>query len=403
MKILTIARKTLLENWREPQLLLLFLFFPAMLVLTYYLAYGPSAMQMSNFLKLMVVNEDEGPLGVQLIDALRAETFEGQPVFQITQIASAQEAENALMEARIAALIIIPTTFSQEAQNFSSESAPVALQLTGDPASDQYVFARGFLSGVVQAFADQLQGSQEALDLEYQFVEGTGKLSDFQFGIPGTIVFGVIFGIISSAMLLVRDDVKGTLQRLRLSRANAIHLLLGIALAVTVEAIPQVLITFGVALLCGFRGNGSIFLAMGVAMVLSLAACGLGFITACFAKNDGEAANIGSLWMIPMVFLSGAVFPMPPLPIFSLFGQTVNLYDLMPSTLAAEALRRIMIYGDGTAVLIYELVGTTVLSFAYLAAGIWLYQQLRLKQNFSIAKAMAGLKNTLVKSKLKKM
>ena len=39
-----------------------------------------------------------------------------------------------------------------------------------------------------------------------------------------------------------------------------------------------------------------------------------------------------------------AIYPMPAQPVATVLGHTINLYDILPVTHAAEALRRIMIY-----------------------------------------------------------
>lgn len=382
MKALTIACKTLIENWREPQLFLLLLLFPSVLVALYFFAYGSGAQGMSNFLKISVLNQDQGELGAQLIERLRRAEFDGKPIFDLQAVASEQEALNALMENKTALLIVIPADFAAMMREPHSLDIPrpVTVHLRGDPASDLYVFSKSMLSDTVQSFADEQTGWHQSVDIRYQFIEGTGTINDFQFGVPGVIVFGILFGIISAATILVREDVSGTLQRLRLSQANSLDILIGIALAIMLESAIQVPITFGLALLFGFESPGSLLLAIALCMVLSLAGSGFGFITACFARSDGEAANLATIFLLPLVFFAGVMFPMPDVTIAVFGARAVSLYDLLPSTHAVEALRRILIYGDGPGAIVYEIADTVLLSLLYLGIGIWLYQRLRLKR-----------------------
>ena len=158
----------------------------------------------------------------------------------------------------------------------------------------------------------------------------TGKMSDFQFGVPGVIVFGVLFGTITSALMVVREASSGTLARMRLSGAGGGQVLGGIVLANLVMALVQVPLSFAAALAFGFRSPGSLLLATGIGLVLSLGATGCGFLSACFARSEGGATAVSTAVMVPLVFLSGAIFPMPPAKLFSLGGQTVQVYDLMP-------------------------------------------------------------------------
>jgi ABC-type polysaccharide/polyol phosphate export permease len=84
--------------------------------------------------------------------------------------------------------------------------------------------------------------------------------------------------------------------------------------------------------------------------------------------------------MMPLVFLSGAIFPLPPVPIASLAGRAISLYDIMPTTHAAAAMRQVLIYGESPSAITYELIGLTVLSVLYLGLGVVLYQRLKLRK-----------------------
>lgn len=374
MKMFLIARKTIIEAWREPQLLLVFILFPPMMVLLYYFAYGQGNQAMSRYLNVMVLNQDQGELGAQFVDALRDEKFDGSPVYSLEVTDSREKAFPLLSERKAAMLLIIPQDFSD-----ALATGTARLTIVADPLSDTAVFARSFLSGTIDTFSDRLTGWNKPLPVSYEYVTGTGTTSDFQYGVPGLVIFGVLFGIITSAMILTRETVKGTLQRMRLAGVKSRDLVGGIVLTQMGAAILQLVVTFSVAYLCGFRSPGAWWLMAVIVLVLSLAATGFGMVTACFARSDGEAASLGTAFMAPLVFLSGAIFPMPAVPIGKIAGRSINLYDLLPSTHASEALRRVMVFGDGAGSLIYELVMLTALTVVSLVLGVWLFQRLRLK------------------------
>jgi ABC-2 type transport system permease protein len=348
------------------------------MILLYYLAFGQTT-SMAAYLTVLVDNRDTGLLGGEFIQALRAAEFDGQPVFTLQEGLERDVAEIALEEGKAALLLTIPADFSAELQGQAEspgQSGPKAqLELLGDPLSDTYVFARSFLSDAARAFADRQTGWNQPLPVSLEFLPNTGKMSDFQFGVPGVIVFGVLFGTITSALMVVREASSGTLQRIRLSGAGGGDVLGGIVLANLGMALLQVPLSFAAALAFGFRSPGSLLLATGIGLVLSLGATGCGFLSACFANSEGSATAVSTAAMVPLVFLSGAIFPMPVAKLFSLGGQTVQVYDLMPSTHAAEAMRRVLVYGDGPAALAYELGMLVVLSLALLTLGAWVYQK----------------------------
>lgn len=395
MKAFSIARKTLIELWREPLLLGLLLLFPIALVGFYYVAFGQTEEGLATYLSILVVNDDAGAAsgsapgghwqaGADLIDVLRGTEWDGDPVFEVEIVTDRHAAEIALRERKVALLLVIPADFTQallEGASGVAGMSPAEVSLVGDPNSETFVFAQSFINGLLREFVHQTVGWQDEVPpVNYEFLPGTGTMSDFDFGVGGIIIFGIMFLMISTATVMVRENVTGTLRRLQLTGVGAGALLLGVTLAQMGAAAIQVPITFGAAVAMGFRSNGSLLLAMGIGLLVALSAVGVGLIVACFARNDGEATNLASVALVPMAFLSGALFPMPSLPLFTVGEHTVELYDLLPTTHAAVAMRRVLIFGEGPGAIAYELVAMAVLSIALLVVGVVLYQRLRMKR-----------------------
>ena len=348
MKILAVSRKILYEYWREPMLLGLIFAFPVILLGFYAIAFGETEAGMAKHLKVMVLNQDQGTTipateatnqGDTIISWLSAAKYEGSPLFDLTQVDRRSTAEVALREGKVSLLVIIPKDFSKALTTLDTDQeTPVRAELTlvGYPTSETYVFTRSILEGTLYEFVDLLSGLEESpLEIEYAFVPGTGTMSDFEFGVPGLIVFGIMLISTSTAMTMVREEVNGTMKRIRLTSLGAKDLFLGVTGAQLVISFVLVPFTFGCALLMGFRGSGSIPLAILVGLLLTIAAVGIGLLTACFARNDGEAANLSAVVGVMMVILSGAMYPMPKATIGSVAGRTIQAYDLLPPAHAA--------------------------------------------------------------------
>jgi ABC-2 type transport system permease protein len=391
MKAVSIARKTLLEYLREPLLLGLALAFPIMFIGVYYIAFGETDQGLASYLTVLVINEDAGATvgnehwqaGAQLIDAMRDTEWEGQPVFDVSEVADRHAAEISLWERKVSLLLTIPPDFTQallKASAGGDSASPAIVSLVGDPNSDNFVFATSFLDDLVRQFVRYTVGWQSSLTVAYEFLPGTGTMSDFDFGVPGLIVFGTMFVVMFTASTLVRENVGGTLRRLRLTHTRARDLLIGVTLAQMVVALVQVPLTFAAAMAFGFRGHGSLPLAMGIGLLLTLSAVGLGLIVACFARNDGEAANLAGVVLVVMTLVSGAMYPMPDAPIATVAGRTIQIYDILPPAHAGEAMRRVLVLGDGPGAIAYELAAMTILAMVFLAAGVSLYQRLQLRK-----------------------
>jgi ABC-2 type transport system permease protein len=395
MKALSIARKTLLEYWREPLLLGLLFIFPIMMLGFYYVAFGETDQGLGKYLKVWVVNEDSGGItpqeerleaGAQLIDVMRAVRWEGKPVFDVTVATDRHTAEITVRERKASLLLFIPPGFSRalltdvDAEG-SADPAPVSVSLVGYPNSDGFVFAQSIVEALVREFSRFVLGwGNDAFVVDYEFLSGTGTMSDFDFGVPGVIVFGIMFVTVTTAMTMVREKASGTLRRLRLTRVDARDLLLGVTLAQMVVALFVVPITFGAALAMGFRGHGSLLLAIGTGLLLSLSAVGVGLMTACFVNTESEAANLAATVGVLMVLFCDAMYPLPSAVIGTIAGQDIQIYDLLPTAHAAEAMRRVLVLGDGVNAIGYEMLGMTILSVVIMLAGMALYQRLQLQK-----------------------
>ncbi len=380
MKALTIAWKTIKESLRDPQLLVIFLIFPALMVYMYFFAYGGGSKNLASTLILLVDNQDKGSSGGELIDRLRTEEFEGAPLFTVTEIRDAREARTILNEWKAGALLTIPQDFTARLEAADPSRLPV-LRMLKDPYSDMANFLSSMFEEPMRRFMEEKTGwKQPQQTIEYNFVEGTGNLNDFQFGVPGVIVFGVAFGILFTAILLVREMVGGVFLRLKMAHVSGLDLVGGITLAQLAICAVQVVITLAAASACGLQTSGSVLLLGVFALLASLTAIGCGLITACFSKSDGEAANYSMIFLVPLVFFSGAMYPLPPMPLFTLFGHTLDFSELMPTTFATDAIRRVMIYGEGLVTVWPDILWLTAGSLFLLALGIFLFQHFRLNR-----------------------
>jgi ABC-2 type transport system permease protein len=312
---------------------------------------------------------------------MRGIKFEGAPVFHIMPVTDPQATEISLREHKATVWLRIPPDFSQKLAEAAAGdlSVPTTISLVGDPHAHNYLFAQSLIEQLVREFVDYTLGWQnDGLIVDYEYLPGTGTTSDFEFGVPGMIVFGVMLLVVTTAQILVRERVNGTLRRLRLTSLSAWDLLLGVTLAQMAVALVMVPFTFGAACLMGFQGQGSLLLAMVVGLLLNLGTVGLGLIVACFVRSESEAANLGATVGVLMVIVSGAMYPMPDAPLLTLAGQTVQVYDLLPPTHATEALQQVLLFGEGAGAIGYELAGLSILSGLFLAVGAGLYQRFQL-------------------------
>jgi len=261
----------------------------------------------------------------------------------------------------------------------------VNLTIKGDPGYVAYSKSRGVLVGVINQFKERIshrarnktatefqsdnQRREEFVQVKSESISGTQSLTTFDYYAPGIFIFALLMSSIGVASSLATEVDKGRLERLKLSKMRSFDLLFGTLIPWSISAIVQVLILFGVALLIGFNWAGgllSLFYSILIAAIAGVASVALGLLIASFTENESQASNLGTLISVPLSFIVGAFFPLPKVPIGQIFGSTFELYDVLPWTHAAEALRVLLIYGGGINDVALEfgfLIGLTVLLF----------------------------------------
>ncbi|MBN2085122.1 MAG: ABC transporter permease [Anaerolineales bacterium] len=387
MNAFRIARKTLMEYLREPQLFLFILSGPPLLVLLWYVIFLPAKDRLGDYLRIQVVNRDSGAEGAALVDMLRAIEFEGKPALDVKVIGAEDQGMISLREAKAGLMLIIPSGFTralEDARAGIDGEPPAEIEYAGDTASFNYVFAKGYIDPYIRGYIQVQSGLGPPVYGKYKFLPGTGTSADFDAAIPGLLVFSLLFLIISSASSLVQEEMHRTLTRFRLARVSGFDLVAGVGLAQMVLAVMEVTIGFLTAVLLGY-GRGTdllqpmrILLLFGVSVLFAVPVVGLGMITAAFSRNDGDAASLGSILLVPMVFLSGILFPMPAVPLFAIGTRAVGLYDLIPSTLASEAIRKAVTLGDASA-LVYPVAGLLLETIIIVWIGAALFQKRKLR------------------------
>ena len=213
-------------------------------------------------------------------------------------------------------------------------------------------------------------------------INGTANYTIFDFQAPGLIVFAIILLATTIATSLTREIERGTLARLRLSKMRAFDLLFGAMIPWSLIVVAQVVILLIVAIAIGFSWQGginSILLAILVGVIGGIASISLAMIIASFAKNDRQAANLGTLIAVPISFLTGAFFQLPQASIGTFLGQSFQIYDILPWTHTIDALRSVLTYGGGWNDISYQVGLSVLLTIILFVIGVVLFSRTRLR------------------------
>lgn len=372
MKVLLVARKSLLEMARELQLLALVVLLPLLFLGLALASYGDS---------LLVTHPvwviDSEPAGISsgnapLVAALKAQRYvTGQPIFDITLTDDRVAAEEALKNQTVTALVTIVLDASR---------VP-SVTLRGDALNMGFYRASTILNNTIIEHADSIAGQPPVIHVIEESLGEAVPEKYFDVYAPGIIIFALLMIVPQTAMLVAREVRWRTLRRLRITRLNVWELLGGISLAQMVVAIAQVIILFVGALVLGFHNQGSLSLAIVIGLAVSFSAIGLGLIVACFSENDSQAANLGGTVAMLQVFLSGAFFQLPPMTVFTLAGHQIDLFDIFPATHGFSALQQVLTYGADLKEIGFRLGATLILSLAYFAVGVMVFQRRQMQSS----------------------
>ena len=364
-------------------------------------------------IKGSVLNNQSVNFGNNLTQMLENAKYSNSTIslFNVTQ-PNESTANQQLTQETIDAELIIPQNFSQATVSLinntilettnplligSSNNSNITstLIIRGDTGSMNFGTTQGILVGILSQYKDgvvtstqnSVRGTPGAQPTEYlsstvEPINGTANYTIFDFQAPGLIVFAIILLATTIATSLTREIERGTLARLRLSKMRAFDLLFGAMIPWSLIVVAQVVILLIVAIAIGFSWQGginSILLAILVGVIGGIASISLAMIIASFAKNDRQAANLGTLIAVPISFLTGAFFQLPQASIGTFLGQSFQIYDILPWTHTIDALRSVLTYGGGWNDISYQVGLSVLLTIILFVIGVVLFSRTRLR------------------------
>ena len=304
-----------------------------------------------------IVNEDAGPAGGVLADALA-----NAPSLDARRLGGA-DAEQALRDGAVNAVIRFPSTFSQDA--LTTRKITLAVRLEG---SD--IFVNGNTMGAIQkAVFESLSGalaklqlpgaSSAGVSLDVSYLYGGATWGTLDYLAPVIIPFLAFFLIfLLTDVSFLRERASGTLERLLATPLQRSELVLGYVLGFLVFALLQtvILVLFALYVL-GLKSNGPVAAIFVVQIAMVLVAVNLGLLLSAFARNEFQAVQFIPIVVLPQMLLSGLLIPIQSLP-----DLLRPLAWAMPLTYVNEASRAVMVKGTAlTDPIVFRDVGALLL------------------------------------------
>ena len=389
MSFWNVLLKSYREQKRDLWVLALSLSFAPLFVVLYYLMTGGSG---STAYGVLVINQDRpavrtgaAPLaaGDEIVAALRAVSYEtGSPLLKVTLVDDRAAAERMLRDRQAALLLILPADLSTSLAAYQAGQSAAATQVTfsGDLTNPTYTVAAVIAMTAVDSYANAATHAPRPVTLNEIPLGASSSRTEFENYIPGLLVMAVVLMVFQAAMTPARDIESGALRRLRLSPITSFEYLGGISAWMALISLLSVLVTFGVAVALGFRSQGPLWLAILIDLVAALSIIAIGLIVACLSKTVTQAFVIANFPLGLLMFLTGAAFPLPRPALFTLLGHTFSYADLLPPTHAVIALNKIFTLGAQPGEVLFELGALLLLTTAYFAFAVWLFQRTQMRR-----------------------
>lgn len=199
-----------------------------------------------------------------------------------------------------------------------------------------------------------------------------GQGNYLEFIAPGIIGMSIIFTAIFNGMQVIWDRQFGFLKETMVAPVSRLSIMFGRTLGGATVAVTQGILVLGIAILAGFRPLSWIGIvpALFVMLLTALLFSALGIMVASQLKDMQGFQLIMNFLVMPLFFLSGALFPLQNAPSALLL---IARFD--PLSYGVDALRSFLI-GSATFPLALDLSVLVFVTMFFLALGSYFFSKI---------------------------
>jgi ABC-2 type transport system permease protein len=208
------------------------------------------------------------------------------------------------------------------------------------------------------------------LQSEVNYIYGYEDLSTFDnFGsiLIGFLIFFFVFLVAGISFL--QERTSGTLEKLLSTPIRRWEIVLGYVLGFgVITVIQSIIVSLYVVYVLGVMMVGSLFLVLLITFCTAMLALTLGILLSTAANNEFQMIQFVPVVIVPQVFFSG-LFQLSPL--WAAVGKIMPLYYV------ADALKEVMIKGNGIETIYSDLLVMIGLSLVFMFANTLLLKRYR--------------------------
>jgi ABC-2 type transport system permease protein len=202
--------------------------------------------------------------------------------------------------------------------------------------------------------------------------QAAGQGSYTQFLVPGVIGMAIVFTSIFNGMQIIWDRQFGFLKETLVAPVSRVAIMLGRTFGGATVATVQGCIVFALTLLFGFHPYSWSLLAPAVLLAFLIASLfsALGITVASFVRDMQGFQLVMNFLVMPIFFLSGALFPLTNVPLLLRALATVD-----PLSYGVDGMRTLLI-GSSHFGVVADVTVVFVIAVTFLGIGSYRFTKL---------------------------
>lgn len=335
-RLIALTRKESHQLLRDKSSLAIGLILPLILILLF--GYGLS-FDLSNG-RVGVVVPNVTPQSEQVVAGLH-----GSPYLTTQEYTNFKDAEEAMGQAQIDAILVLPPDFAQQYANHNAKVQVISNGRSTSIASALQGYVAGALSTAqtLQSDRNPTVSNVGVISVEQRMWFNESANSTW-FLVPGLIVLVLtLIGAFLTGLLIARERERGTLEALFVTPVRPLEMVIA-------KLIPYIVIGFIDIVVCLLAASlifhvpirGSLLSIVGASSLYLMVSLLLGLMISGIAKSQFQASQMALLMsFMPAMMLSGFVFDTRNLPIVV---QVIS--QILPATHFMTLIKTLFLGGD---------------------------------------------------------
>mgnify|MGYP001553412209 CR=1 FL=1 len=266
---------------------------------------------------------------------------------------------------RAAAAIVIPPTYAVDLKRGRGAEAQVIVD-AADPMSSSAALFGAQLAGEAEALAWSRMRGPPPVQVHVRPWYNPGQRSAVYI-VPGII--GVLLSmtlVLITSVSIVREREKGTLEQLIVTPIGKLRIMIGKLAPFVIVGYVQitVILLLGIVLF-QVPVAGSVVLLYLLALPFIVANLGIGLLLSTLVRTQSQAMQLGFLFLLPNILLSGFMFPRAAMPVIAQW-----LSAALPLTYFLDILRGILVKGVAPGTLVPEAIVLALFAVGTIAVSV---------------------------------